>query len=153
MAVITDFTHRVFDPRAGLHLPVQTFARRAMCNRRLAYALIAVRGEREIDAEKLKYRRAISQLTLQLVRAGQSDGSFSRRLRGDVGAIITVGGCMEALVGPLSPLTTEHGSHGARDAVSVGQLPGEIADFCCACVVDTRAATATGVRTVDRRSA
>ena len=153
MAVINDIANRASDPRAGLHQAVQTFVRRAMRNRRLAYALIAEPCEREIDVARLKYRAAISQLILGLVRAGQSDGSFSRRVRGDVAATVIVGGFMEALVGPLSPLTLEGRSHVERDVASIERLSEEIADLCCACVADVPAAIATPSRLVHRRSA
>ena len=121
-------------PRDGLHGAVRTFVKRAMRNRRLAYALIAEPCEPEIDAARLTYRHAISQQILTLVRAGQREGIFRSGLRAEVAATVIVGGFMEALVGPLSPLTPEYGSKIERDPSAVQQLADEIADLCCACV-------------------
>ena len=76
LAVMTDIANGAPNPHAGLHMAVQTFVKRAMRNRRLAYALIAEPCEREIDAARLTYRHAISGLIMRLVNAGQRDGSF-----------------------------------------------------------------------------
>lgn len=121
-------------PREGLHGAVRTFVKRAMRNRRLAYALIAEPCEHQIDAARLTYRHAISQQILTLVRAGQRDGIFRRGVRAEVAATVIVGGFMEALVGPLSPLTPEYGSNVERDLGAVQHLADEIADLCCASV-------------------
>ena len=136
--VLGDIARSVTCPREGLHGAVRTFVKRAMRNRRLAYALIAEPCEREIDAARLTYRHAISQQILTLVQTGQRDGIFRRELRAEVAATVIVGGFMEALVGPLSPLAPEYGSNVERDPSAVQQLADEIAELCCACV-DIRA--------------
>jgi AcrR family transcriptional regulator len=127
-------------PIDGLHAAVRAFVKRAMANPRLAYALIAEPCEREIDAARLTYRAAISQQILKLVRAGQRDGSFAVFLRGDVAASVIVGGFMEALIGPLSPLTQQSGGRMAHDPMAIESLANEIADLCCACIAVPRPA-------------
>lgn len=132
--VLADIARAATCPREGLHSAVRTFVKRAMRNRRLAYALIAEPCEHEIDAARLIYRHAISQQILTLVRAGQRDGIFRSGLRAEVAATVIVGGFMEALVGPLSPLAPAYGSSVERDLSAVRQLADEIAELCCACV-------------------
>ena len=153
MAVMTDIANRAPAPREGLHAAVQTFVKRAMRNRRLAYALIAEPCAREIDVARLTYRHAVSQLILRLVRAGQAEGTFGRHIRSDVAATVIVGGFVEALVGPLSPLTREYGSGVERDFAAVGQLAQEIADLCCACVDADHPAAGTSIKPARRRAA
>lgn len=137
--VLADIVASATCPREGLHSAVRSFVKRAMRKRRLAYALIAEPCEHEIDAARLVYRHAISQQILTLVQAGQRKGLFRAGVRAEVAATVIVGGFMEALVGPLSPLTPEYGSKHERDPAPVQQLADEIADLCCACVeVDAR---------------
>jgi AcrR family transcriptional regulator len=153
IAVMTDAANRAASARAGLHAAVRTFVRRAMRNRRLAHALIAEPCAREIDVARLTYRKAVSQLVLRLIRTGQAEGAFGRNIRADVAATVIVGGFMEALVGPLSPLTSEYGSHVERDCAAIGVLAEEIADSCCACVDADQSVAATSVKSPRRRAA
>ena len=80
-----------------------TFARRALRRPRLAWALIAEPVDPLVDAERLAYRARYSALTAQALRAGIEAGELPEQ---DVEftAAALVGGCGEALVGPLSPL-------------------------------------------------
>jgi AcrR family transcriptional regulator len=84
-----------------LEAVLTTFARRALQNRRLAWALLAEPVDRRVDAERLAYReRYASRVAAELtaaVAAGEiptQDVAFT--------AAALVGGCGEALVGPLS---------------------------------------------------
>ncbi|HZU40972.1 MAG TPA: TetR/AcrR family transcriptional regulator [Solirubrobacteraceae bacterium] len=81
-----------------------TFARRALRRPRLAWALIAEPVDPLVDAERLAYRARYSALTAQALRAGIEAGELPEQ---DVEftAAALVGGCGEALVGPLSPLS------------------------------------------------
>jgi len=117
-----------------LHAAVSAFVKRAMRNRRLAYALIAEPCEREIDAARLVYRHAISERIMRIVRDGQATGDFRSDIDAKVAATVIVGGFMEGLIGPLSPLSTGFASRRARDADGVRALAGQIADLCCAAV-------------------
>jgi AcrR family transcriptional regulator len=78
-----------------------TFARRALQNRSLAWALLAEPVDPLVDAERLEYRRRYAALIERELRAGIAAGEIPDQ---DVGftAAALVGGCGEALVGPLS---------------------------------------------------
>ena len=80
-----------------------TFAQRALRRPRLAWALIAEPVDPLVDAERLAYRARYSGLAAQALRAGIAAGELPQQ---DVAftAAALVGGCGEALVGPLSPL-------------------------------------------------
>lgn len=90
-----------------------TFARRALQRPRLAWALIAEPVDPRVDAERLAYRARYSALAARTLRAGVEAGELPEQ---DVEftAAALVGGCGEALVGPLSPL-----SHAAPDVEAV----------------------------------
>jgi AcrR family transcriptional regulator len=80
-----------------------TFARRALRRPRLAWALIAEPVDPLVDAERLTYRERYSELTAQALRAGIAAGELPEQNIALTAAAL-VGGCGEALVGPLSPL-------------------------------------------------
>src|SRR5438105_6730162 len=82
-----------------------TFARRALRNPRLAWALIAEPVDPLVDAERLAYRERYAELIAEALRAGIRSGELPEQ---DVAltAAALVGGCGEALVGPLSPAAT-----------------------------------------------
>ena len=80
-----------------------TFARRALRRPRLAWALIAEPVDPLVDAERLAYRERYRELTAQALRAGIAAGELPDQ-DAELTAAALVGGCGEALVGPLSPL-------------------------------------------------
>jgi AcrR family transcriptional regulator len=80
-----------------------TFARRALRNPRLAWALIAEPVDPLVDAERLAYRERYAQLIGQALSAGIVSGELPAQ-NVPLTAAALVGGCGEALVGPLSPL-------------------------------------------------
>ncbi len=93
-----------------LQAVLTTFARRALRNRRLAWALIAEPVDPRVDAERIAYRERYAELIATGLAAGISGGELpAQDIRLTAAAL--VGGCGEALVGPLSPLST-----GAPDA-------------------------------------
>lgn len=81
---------------------VRTFAQRSLRGRRLAYALIAEPVDREIDATRLKYRRALGRVFETIIEQGIRAGEFPEQ-NVPAAAACLVGACMEGLVGPLSP--------------------------------------------------
>jgi AcrR family transcriptional regulator len=83
-----------------------TFARRALRNPRLAWALIAEPVDRGVDAERLAYRARYAELIAAGLRAGIASGELPAQ-DVELTAAALVGGCGEALVGPLSPLSGE----------------------------------------------
>jgi AcrR family transcriptional regulator len=79
-----------------------TFAERALRNPRLAWALIAEPVDPLVDAERLAYRERYAALVAEVL----GDGIRARELpeqNVELTAAALVGGCGEALVGPLSP--------------------------------------------------
>lgn len=121
-------------PFQTLHAAVSAFVERAMRNRRLAYALIAEPCEKEIDEARLVYRHAISKQIMRIVKEGQEHGDFRADLDRNIAATVIVGGFMESLIGPLSPLNADFDGSGKQDAEAVHALAGQIADVCCAAV-------------------
>ena len=81
-----------------------TFAERALRNPRLAWALIAEPVDPLVDAERLAYRERYAALIAEGLRAGIRAGELPEQ-NVELTAAALVGGCGEALVGPLSPLT------------------------------------------------
>jgi AcrR family transcriptional regulator len=80
-----------------------TFAERALRRRRLAWALLAEPVDPLVDAERLAYRERYAALVAEVLQAGIAAGELPEQ---DVylTAAALVGGCGEALVGPLSPV-------------------------------------------------
>lgn len=126
-----------------LHAAVAAFVKRAMRNRRLAYALIAEPCDREIDAARLVYRHAISERIRRIVRDGQAAGDFRSDIDASIAATVIVGGFMEGLIGPLSPLSAGFAAAESGGAAAVRTLAGHIGDLCCAAVARRSAVVAT----------
>ncbi len=97
---------------ARLEAVLVTFARRALRNPRLAWALIAEPVDPLVDAERLAYRERYAELIAQALRAGIESGELPEQ-NVPLTAAALVGGCGEALVGPLSPLAG-HGPDAAQ---------------------------------------
>lgn len=121
-------------PTQRLHAAITTFVERAMRNRRLAYALIAEPCEPAIDQARLTYRHAISEQIVRTVRAGQASGDFRPHLDPNLAATVIVGGFMEGLIGPLSPLNADFDRCDAQDCNAVHSLAAGIAGLCCAAI-------------------
>jgi AcrR family transcriptional regulator len=80
-----------------------TFAERALRNPRLAWALIAEPVDPLVDAERLAYRERYAAVIAEGLRAGIEAGELPEQ-NVELTAAALVGGCGEALVGPLSPV-------------------------------------------------
>lgn len=80
-----------------------TFADRALRKPRLAWALIAEPVDPRVDAERLTYRERYRALAAQALRAAIAAGELPKQ-DVELTAAALVGGCGEALVGPLSPV-------------------------------------------------
>lgn len=117
-----------------LHSAVTSFVCRAMRSPRLAYALIAEPCDKEIDEARLRYRAAISEVIRSIIEAGQSDGQIRRDVRSDVAATVIVGGFMEGLIGPLSPLNRQPHPAAENHQQEVAMLAHQIARLACASV-------------------
>jgi AcrR family transcriptional regulator len=87
-----------------LEAVLATFAERALRNPRLAWALIAEPVDPLVDAERLAYRERYAEVIAEGLRAGIESGELPAQ-NVELIAAALVGGCGEALVGPLSPLS------------------------------------------------
>ena len=78
-----------------------TFAERALQNPTLAWALLAEPVDQLVEAERLAYRERYAELIERELRAAIATGGIPEQ---DVAftAAALVGGCGEALVGPLA---------------------------------------------------
>jgi len=132
-----------------LHSAVSTFVRRAMRNPRLAYALIAEPCDKEIDEARLTYRAAISEVIRSIIEAGQAIKEIRPDVQPDIAATVIVGGFMEGLIGPLSPLSRRQHPDTEAYRREVAQLADQIAVLTCASV----AAPAAKIRALPRRTA
>jgi AcrR family transcriptional regulator len=90
---------------ARLEQVLGTFAERALRNPRLAWALIAEPVDPRVDAERLAYRERYAAVVADELRAAVAAAEVPAQ---DVAltAAALVGGCGEALVGPLSPVAS-----------------------------------------------
>jgi AcrR family transcriptional regulator len=79
-----------------------TFARRALRNPRLAWALLAEPVDPRVDAERLAYRTRYTAYVADALRRAIAQGEIPK-LDADFTAAAVVGGCGAALVGPLAP--------------------------------------------------
>ena len=86
-----------------LQTVLATFARRALRNPRLAWALLAEPVDPRVDAERLAYRARYTELVATQLRTAIAAGEIPAQ-DVELTAAALVGGCGEALVGPLSPL-------------------------------------------------
>ena len=88
-----------------LEVVFATFAERALRRPRLAWALLAEPVDPLVDAERLAYRERYAALVAEVLRAAiEADELPEQNV--ELTAAALVGGCGEALVGPLSPVGT-----------------------------------------------
>ncbi|MEP6954389.1 MAG: TetR/AcrR family transcriptional regulator [Solirubrobacteraceae bacterium] len=88
---------------ARLAAAVDTFARRALSGRRLAWALLAEPVDPAVEAERLAFRRAYADGFAAILRDGIAAGELPPQNVAVVSAAL-VGALGGALVGPLSPV-------------------------------------------------
>ncbi len=81
---------------------VRVFARRAVRARRLAWAMIAEPAEPEVDAARLIYRRAFSDVFERLIGDGIVQDEFPQQ-NAKAAAACLMGALSEGLIGPLAP--------------------------------------------------
>jgi AcrR family transcriptional regulator len=91
---------------------VESFARRALRGRRMAYALLAEPVDPAVEAERLVFRRAYRDVLAEVIADGVDAGQLPAQ-DVEVSASALVGAIGEALVGPLSPTAANRG----REAV------------------------------------
>ncbi|MGH2966264.1 MAG: TetR/AcrR family transcriptional regulator [Solirubrobacterales bacterium] len=87
---------------ARIAAAVETFARRALRGRRLAWALIAEPVDPAVEAERLVFRRAYRDAFAGVIADGVDSGELPAQ-DPELSAAALVGAIGEALVGPVSP--------------------------------------------------
>ena len=85
---------------------VETFARRALRGRRLAWALLAEPVDPAVEVERLAFRRAYATGFARVLRDGVEAGELAPQ-NVELTAAALVGALGEALVGPLSPVADD----------------------------------------------
>jgi AcrR family transcriptional regulator len=85
---------------------VGTYARRALHNRRLAWALVYEPLDASVDAERLAYRRLYCEGMAGLIRKGIEAGAIPQQ-DPNLAAAAVVGVIAETLVSPLSPVAAD----------------------------------------------
>ncbi len=108
-----------------LQTVLATFARRALRNPRLAWALLAEPVDPRVDAERLAYRARYTELVATQLRTAIAAGEIPAQ-DVELTAAALVGGCGEALVGPLSPLARAGSAGRAGAAGRTGAAPEEV---------------------------
>jgi AcrR family transcriptional regulator len=81
---------------------IETFARRALRGRRLAWALLAEPVDPAVEAERLHFRRSYRDGMAQVLADGIESGELPPQ-DPEASAAALVGAVGEAMVGPLSP--------------------------------------------------
>jgi AcrR family transcriptional regulator len=92
---------------ARIAAAVETFARRALRGRRLAWALIAEPVDPAVEAERLVFRRAYRDELAEVVESGIAAGELPDQDPATSAAAL-VGAIAEAMVGPVSPTAGPH---------------------------------------------
>ncbi|HEY9224654.1 MAG TPA: TetR/AcrR family transcriptional regulator [Variovorax sp.] len=149
VVVMTEIAQADGTAMTRLHAAVSTFVKRALRNPRLAYALIAEPCDREIDEARLTYRASISEVIRAIVTSGQATTEMRSDVQPNIAATVIVGGFMEGLIGPLSPLSRQRHEDTDEYQREVAALADQIARLACASVA---LATAT-VQPLQRRHA
>jgi AcrR family transcriptional regulator len=81
---------------------VNTFARRALASRRLAWALLAEPVDPAVEAERLHFRHSYRDVLVEVIADGVGSGELPEQ-DPEATATALVGAIGEAMVGPLSP--------------------------------------------------
>jgi AcrR family transcriptional regulator len=121
---------------------VETFARRALQGRRLAWALLAEPVDPAVEAERLQFRRAYADIFAAIIAAGIAHRELPPQDPAFTAAAL-VGAIGEALVGPLSPT-----AHAASDDNDADALVRNLITFCLRSTTDQEPS-----RDVHRRAA
>ncbi|PZT77651.1 MULTISPECIES: TetR/AcrR family transcriptional regulator [unclassified Streptomyces] len=120
--VLGEVLHGPGSPVERLAGGVEVFARRALENRGLAYALLAAPADPAVGAERLEFRRRYRALFAEVVRQGIEDGLLPAQ-NGEITAAALTGAVGEVLVDPL----------GARDEATAGALLTELVAMALRC--------------------
>lgn len=112
------------DPIAEIAALIDTFARRALRGRQMAWSLLFEPVISGVDRERLLFRHAYRALGEDIIRAGVADDVFVAP-NVEVCAAAVMGAISEALVGALHPLA----ARSETASTSAGVIT-DIRDFC-----------------------
>jgi AcrR family transcriptional regulator len=87
----------------------ETFARRALAGRRLAWALLAEPVDPAVEAERLHFRHSYRDVIAEVVADGVRSGELPEQ-DVDATSAALVGAIGETMIGPLSPTHSQNGS-------------------------------------------
>ncbi|MEV3860843.1 TetR/AcrR family transcriptional regulator [Streptomyces sp. NPDC050095] len=118
--VLGEVLHGPGDPVERLTRGVEVFARRALENRGLAYALLAAPAEPAVGAERLDFRRRYRALFAEVVREGMAAGQLPPQ-DGEITAAALTGAVGEVLVDPLGG-TDEYATDGLLTELTAAAL-------------------------------
>jgi AcrR family transcriptional regulator len=107
-------------PLARLWAAINTFTRRAMQARTLAYALMAEPGEPAVDRLRLRYRKKLASVLEGLIDESVADGSLPAQTA-SASAAFMVGAFIEGVIAPHAPDIAPDG---------IAALADDIASFC-----------------------
>jgi AcrR family transcriptional regulator len=88
---------------------IETFARRALRGRRLAWALLAEPVDPAVEAERLHFRHSYRDLMAEVISEGIEAGELPPQ-DVDATAAALIGAVGETMLGPLSPTHSYNGS-------------------------------------------
>jgi AcrR family transcriptional regulator len=88
---------------------IETFARRALRGRRLAWALLAEPVDPAVEAERLHFRHSYRDLMAEVIAEGIEAGELPPQ-DVDATAAALIGAIGETMLGPLSPTYSRNGS-------------------------------------------
>jgi AcrR family transcriptional regulator len=87
---------------ARMAVGIETFARRALRGRRLAWALLAEPVDPAVEAERLHFRHSYRDLMAEVIAEGIEAGELPPQ-EADATAAALIGAIGETMTGPLSP--------------------------------------------------
>ncbi|MEV5612417.1 TetR/AcrR family transcriptional regulator [Streptomyces sp. NPDC052225] len=120
--VLGEVLHGPGEPVDRLARGVEVFARRALENRGLAYALLAAPADPQVGAERLDFRRRYHALFAEVVHEGMAAGLLPKQ-NGEITAAALTGAVGEVLVDPL----------GTHDEADAGELLAELTAMALRC--------------------
>ncbi len=116
-------------PAQKLTMAIEVFAKRALQSRHLAWSLIVEPLDPALEAERIIYRQAYCDIYTKLITEGIEQQQFRQQLS-SVSAAALVGALAEALIGPLSILSSQPTEKVTGQKVNKAQLISNIVTFC-----------------------
>ncbi len=98
---VREASARPGEPAERVVAVFETFAQRALKSPRQAYALLAEPVDALIDAERLEFRRAFTEVVAEHITAGVREGVLPPQ-DGKLTAAALVGAAAEVMIGPLT---------------------------------------------------